>query len=216
MRLYRWLICWTAIVIGDRYRALVGSGPHLRHALTRGVVVRPGWWRVRRAPVAVALAAVLCAMAAEAAADEQCGAQLTVELTPDVPDAGDDGFLSSLLNNQTDYRLDLLREDDTSVVELNLSGPGPEYRCENVIETMRKDARVLSIRVDSTASSTSALLSAGDASARHPSESGLGALYWAAHHPRQAWRVLLPIQSNPATANESLNKSDPREPLRGI
>lgn len=28
----------------------------------------------------------------------------------------------------------------------------------------------------------------------HVSPTGIGALYWAAHHPTQAWRVLLPIQ----------------------
>jgi hypothetical protein len=28
----------------------------------------------------------------------------------------------------------------------------------------------------------------------HLSRSGLGSLYWAAHHPAQAWRVLMPVQ----------------------
>ncbi|MGO9852761.1 MAG: hypothetical protein ACLPTM_14250 [Steroidobacteraceae bacterium] len=73
--------------------------------------------------------------------------RLTVELTPDVPNADDAGFLSSLLSNHPEYRLDLLRLDDPSLIELELAGPGPEYLCQSVIETMRKDARVLSIRV---------------------------------------------------------------------
>jgi hypothetical protein len=37
--------------------------------------------------------------------DTACEARLTVELTPDVPDATDAGFLSSLLTNHPDYRL---------------------------------------------------------------------------------------------------------------
>ena len=28
----------------------------------------------------------------------------------------------------------------------------------------------------------------------HLSRVGLGSLYWAAHHPAQAWRVLMPVQ----------------------
>ncbi len=86
-----------------------------------------------------------------AAAEETlCEARLTVELSPDVPRATDDGFLSSLLNNHFSYRLSLLRQDDSSVIEVDLTGPGPSYRCQNVIEAMRKDARVESIRVEST------------------------------------------------------------------
>jgi hypothetical protein len=63
-----------------------------------------------------------------AVADENvCDARLTVELSPSVP-----------------------RQDDSSIIEVDLSGPGPSYRCQNVIESMRKDARVESIRVAST------------------------------------------------------------------
>ncbi len=78
-----------------------------------------------------------------------CAARLTVEVSPSVPRAADDGFLSSLLNNHFTYRLDLLRQDASSVLEVELTGPGPEYRCQKVIEAMRKDARVQSIHVDS-------------------------------------------------------------------
>jgi len=51
--------------------------------------------------------------------------QLTVELTPDVPDPQDAGFLSSLLSNQVNYRLTMLRERDGSVIVLELTGPAP-------------------------------------------------------------------------------------------
>jgi hypothetical protein len=77
-----------------------------------------------------------------------CAARLTVEVSPSVPEATNDGFLSSLLNNHFTYRLDLLRQDSSSVLEVELTGPGPDYRCENVIEAMRKDARVQSIEVE--------------------------------------------------------------------
>ena len=79
-----------------------------------------------------------------------CEVRLTVELTPDGPNASDDGFLSSLLNRYFGYCLELLREEDPSVIELDLRGPAPEYRCQNVIEMMRNDARVESIRIEST------------------------------------------------------------------
>jgi hypothetical protein len=85
-----------------------------------------------------------------AVADTDCDMLVTVELTPDVPNASDTGFLSSLLNNHPDYHLDLLQLDNPSRVELELAGPGPEYLCQNVIETMQKDARVLSIHVNAT------------------------------------------------------------------
>jgi hypothetical protein len=32
----------------------------------------------------------------------------------------------------------------------------------------------------------------------HLSRVGLGSLYWAAHHPAQAWRVLMPVQEGSA------------------
>ena len=75
---------------------------------------------------------------------------LTVEVSPGVPRASDDGFLSSLLNNHFAYCLDFLRQDGSSAIEVELTGPGPSYRGENVIESMRKDARVEAIRVEST------------------------------------------------------------------
>jgi hypothetical protein len=71
--------------------------------------------------------------------------QLTVELWPDVPDPSDPEFLSSLLNNHVGYRLTLQQQRSSTVVVLNLTGPG---RCEDVVETMRKDARVLSVHSD--------------------------------------------------------------------
>jgi hypothetical protein len=76
-----------------------------------------------------------------------CEVGLTIELAPDVPNPRDDGFLSSLLSNNVAYMLTLRRErSDVLVVEL--TGPGPAYRCQNVIEAIRKDGRVQSVQVN--------------------------------------------------------------------
>ncbi len=82
---------------------------------------------------------------ASAASPTSCDIRLGVVLTPDVPNPRDYGFLSSLLSNHPSYRLTLLQQDSGSVLVLDLSGPGPEYRCRNVIRTIRRDARVLSV-----------------------------------------------------------------------
>jgi hypothetical protein len=87
------------------------------------------------------------ASTANAAPPALCDLQLQVELTPDVPDPRDLGFLSSLLGNHPGYRLTLLQEADGSVIVLDLTGPGPGYVCRNVVEAMRRDARVLSVHV---------------------------------------------------------------------
>ena len=82
-----------------------------------------------------------------ASAGPSCDVRLTVELTPDVPNPTDPGFLRSLLSNQIDFRLSLRRERSDSLLILQLTGPGPGYRCENAIEAIRRDGRVLSVRV---------------------------------------------------------------------
>ncbi len=96
----------------------------------------------------VLLAAVLLCATAHAADPAPCQVRLTVELTPDVPEPTDTGFLGSLLSNQVDYRLSLRRERSDSVLVLDLTGPGPNYRCRNAIEAIRRDGRVLFVHVD--------------------------------------------------------------------
>ena len=145
------------------------------------------------------------------ASDERCDLHLTVELTPDVPDTSDAGFISSLLSNHPEYQLDLLQRDDPSLIELELFGPGPDYRCHDVIETMRRDARVVAIRVGPAAAQSSSRMAAAadqDAPDVHISRSGLGSLYWAAQHPELAWLVLLPIRAGKAPGNEVLKERD--------
>jgi hypothetical protein len=177
--------------------------------------VRRTWRSVTRAIAVAALPGVLFESAAAAMPDEQCNIHFTAELKPEARDISDGGFLSSLIQNQPAYRLELLRADDTSLVELELTGPGPGYRCENVIETIRKDERVLSIRVDTNAARPASEAnwpsSSGKSWGAHLSERGLGAVYWAVHHPEQAWRILAPIQPRDAAADEMLKESAPRD-----
>jgi hypothetical protein len=112
--------------------------------------VRGNYSRGCGAAAVLALLAVLGGPTTAAAEETLCEARLTVELSASVPSTSDDGFLSSLLNNHFGYRLELLRQDGSSVIEIDLTGPGPSYRCQTVIESMRKDSRVESIRVEST------------------------------------------------------------------
>jgi hypothetical protein len=76
----------------------------------------------------------------------QCAMRLSVEVTPDVPDPGDGGFLSSLLGNNAGYQLLLLRVVDDTHVDVQLQGPGPAERCQAVVDSMSNDARVVSIQ----------------------------------------------------------------------
>jgi hypothetical protein len=103
--------------------------------------------RARQILTAAALAAVLFSNVAAAAASA-CNLRLSIELTPDVPNPQDEGFLSSLVGNHPGYQLTLRQQHGASAIAVELSGPGPAYRCENVVEAMRKDGRVLSVRVD--------------------------------------------------------------------
>lgn len=96
---------------------------------------------------AVTLAAMVLTAAPASASAQDCDLRLRVELTPDVPDPSDVGFLGSLLGNQVDYELTLRRERDDSDIVLELTGPGPDYRCQEAIETIRRDGRVLSVQV---------------------------------------------------------------------
>jgi hypothetical protein len=101
---------------------------------------------------AVALISVLASNVACATPHEPCDVKLTVELTPDVPNPADMGFLGSLLSDQVAYRLNLRRQRSDTLLVLELTGPGPFYRCQNAIKAIRRDGRVLSVRVNQTTS----------------------------------------------------------------
>lgn len=95
------------------------------------------------------LVGIICSAQVYAAPPAPCTMRLNVELTPDVPNPRDPEFLSSLLDNHPAYRLTLVRQDDASDIVVELSGPGPQEGCHEVIETMRKDGRVLSVQPES-------------------------------------------------------------------
>ncbi len=107
-----------------------------------------GWVRWTGTFGAVALASALVSNTSFAAAPAPCDVRLTVELTPDVPNPTDEGFLASLLSNQVDYLLRMRRQRSDSLLVLELNGPGPAYRCRNAIATIRRDGRVLSVHVN--------------------------------------------------------------------
>jgi hypothetical protein len=94
----------------------------------------------------VILATLAAASQAQPTAPPSCALRLSVEVTPDVPNPADGGFLSSLLGNNTGYQLFLLRLVDDTHVELQLQGPGPDDSCRAVVDSMSNDGRVQSIR----------------------------------------------------------------------
>jgi hypothetical protein len=99
-----------------------------------------------RAPMLVLGLLATCPVSAdEPEGFPTCSMRLSVEVTPDVPSPGDSGFISSLLGNHTGYRLSLVSVVDDTHVDLRLQGPGPDERCQEVVNSMTNDGRVLSI-----------------------------------------------------------------------
>jgi hypothetical protein len=94
--------------------------------------------------------------AAQAAPATPCDLRLWVELSPDVPTPLGAAFLSSLLGHRAGYRLTVewQEPESTFLFALDLTGPGPEASCREVVDSMRKDTRVLSIVVRQDAATT--------------------------------------------------------------
>jgi hypothetical protein len=86
-------------------------------------------------------------VADEPVAPPTCALRLSVEVTPDVPNAGDGGFISSLLGDHAGYQLFLLQVVDDTHVNLQLQGPGPAERCQAVADSIGNDGRVVSLQV---------------------------------------------------------------------
>src|ERR1700722_6518967 len=85
---------------------------------------------------ALMLVAVLKGNVAAADSAAQCDVRLTVELSPEVPNPRDVGFLSSLLGKYPDYQLILSRQRSDFVLDLELIGPDSDYRCQNMVGSM--------------------------------------------------------------------------------
>lgn len=96
---------------------------------------------------AVVFLALLGGNAAAAAPPVPCDMRLSVKITPDVWNPSDAEFLSSLLSGNPYYRLPLLRQRSRSLIVLELTGPAPDYLCQNMVEAIRKDGSVQSVHV---------------------------------------------------------------------
>lgn len=76
-----------------------------------------------------------------------CDLRLAVHLTPDVENPRDPAFLSSLLGANAGYTLRVHRHgdgSDPSVVDLELTGPGPNYLCRRIVDSIRRSGFVQS------------------------------------------------------------------------
>jgi len=111
----------------------------------RGACARPGHGR---RVFAVTLMVILGCSSAIAQVPASCALRLSVKLTPDVPSSRDTGFLSSLLGNQSGYQLTLQRQRSDFDIDLELTGPGPDYLCQSVVDAIRRDGRVVFVQVD--------------------------------------------------------------------
>ena len=81
----------------------------------------------------------------EAAVPERCVARLEVKLTPDVRSPRDPSFLSALAAHPL-YTLVWIDGKDTTAV-YELTGPATDYRCEDEIKRLRRDAHVMDLKV---------------------------------------------------------------------
>ena len=106
-----------------------------------------GTGRANAIAIGAALLQIVSSGTAAGALPAACDLRLLVELTPDVPDPRKGDFLSSLLGNHFEYRLTFQKQSDDSVFVLELTGPGPTYACQSVVDDMRRDGRVLSIEL---------------------------------------------------------------------
>ncbi len=152
---------------------------------------------------AALLAEVFIGTPASAASPPPCISRLVVELTPDIPNPRDPEFLSSLLGNNPAYLLTWVRRYDGFAIILDLTGPGPREQCDAVIDTMRRDGRIVSVDLDS--GDMQSVFVFGDATKPgetprdedpdvHISREGFGSLEWAVRHPVQGWKILLPLE----------------------
>ena len=147
--------------------------------------------------IPVLVLALFAAGRAHAAAPASCEVRLAVAVTPAVPNASDLKFLNSLVSDHPNYRLTVQQHEGDSLVTVNLSGPGTAEQCRDVIDAIRKDGRIASVRVEAEDTEVVSM-SVSAQKKKQPkvqvSCRGIGSLFWAAKHPAESWRVLAPIQ----------------------
>ena len=95
--------------------------------------------------VVAALAVALAAGDVEAAEQGACDVRVAVELTPDVPNARDPGFLDSLMADPT-FLLTWVSDTDSGIV-VDLTGPGPGERCKDALQELSRNTHVLNVTV---------------------------------------------------------------------
>jgi hypothetical protein len=91
------------------------------------------------------LAIVLTTPAVEAVAKDTCHLRVAVELTPDVPNPSDQGFLDSLIADPV-FQLTWVSSSDSGIV-VDLSGPGPASRCRSAMKQISTNTHVLNVAV---------------------------------------------------------------------
>ena len=95
--------------------------------------------------VAATLAVALAAGNVEAAEQGACDVRVAVELTPDVPNARDPGFLDSLMADPS-FLLTWVSDTDSGIV-VDLTGPGPGERCKDALKELSRNTHVLNVTV---------------------------------------------------------------------
>jgi hypothetical protein len=85
----------------------------------------------------------------------RCTLRVDMTLSLEVPDATAPGFISSLVGNNTAYRILLIQLVDPNHIVADLNGPGPGDRCRHAMDAISHDARVWSIDVLSLSESAS-------------------------------------------------------------
>jgi hypothetical protein len=96
---------------------------------------------------ALLLLAVCATAPAQQATAPVCQLHFVLELTPDVPNVRDPAFVSSLLGDHGGFRLYLQHVVDDTHLDMSILGPGMRRDCRQVLDDMRKDARVKSLQV---------------------------------------------------------------------
>jgi hypothetical protein len=100
-------------------------------------------WALNRCSLLSALVLMSAAHAnPSVAAPSPCDFHLIIVFSPAAPNPSDAGFLKSLLSNHSGYRLTLSQSAPGSVAFLELTGAGPDNECQNVLASIRRDARV--------------------------------------------------------------------------